>query len=194
MKRPFYMIGHNTNSISEISDGLQHGLNAFEIDIQKDENDHLYVNHDPVSPTFLIQRGAQVPPQLVPFLIELRKLFDEKGDDAALVIFDCKIDDPNLAARLLEDVRTYLTDDGTRFPVVFSVPFVEIAERFFPQIRGRLTPSEGLMVDQVSDPDKVARHFLNPYVPNACYGDGITTVLGIGLPFGPELAMLMDVA
>src|SRR5260221_6735555 len=187
MARPFYLVGHNTNSIDQIRDGLTKGLNAFEIDIQKDDNNQLYVNHDPVAPEFLIQRGVPVPPQVVPFLVELKQLFDTKGNAPALVIFDCKIDNPELASTLLDNVRTHLTDNGTTLPVIFSVPFVEAAQKFFVPIRGELTRREGLMVDQVNDPDKVANYFLDqPSVPNACYGDGITTLGGIGIPFGPE--------
>lgn len=194
MARPFYLVGHNTNSIDEIREGLAKGINAFEIDIQKDPDNQLYVAHDPVLPQFLVSRGFPVPPRVVPFLTELKQLFDASGDRPALVIFDCKIDDPELASVLLADVRSHLTDNGATLPVIISVAKLEMAERFFPPIRGRLTAREGLMIDQESSPGTAAAHFSKPSVVNACYGDGITTVFGIGAPFGPSLANRMDVA
>ena len=88
--RPFYLIGHNTNSMEMIRHGLRNGLNAFELDIHKDQKDELYVAHDPVN-TAQSGRRYEPPPQLVLFFTELRALLDSpEGKSIALLIFDIK--------------------------------------------------------------------------------------------------------
>jgi glycerophosphoryl diester phosphodiesterase len=186
--RPFYLIGHNTNAIAEIQDGLSKGLNAFEIDINKDEDDQLYVSHDPVQTQVLLSHGFTLPPRVVPFLVELKQLAG-----VALVIFDCKVDDPALAAELLDDVRTHLTDDDISPRVIFSVSTIDHARSFFDRIHGRLTRGEGLMIDEEAKPGDVSRFFTAINLERACYGDGTTTIAGIGTPT-PNLVSEMDAA
>jgi PLAT/LH2 domain len=193
MARPFYLIGHNTNSIEEITEGLDKGLNAFEIDVNKDENNQLFVHHDPVMSQLLTSQGIPLPPRLVPFLQQLRQVADTAGPRMALVIFDCKIDNPGLAVELMNAVRTHLTNQGTQLWVIYSVPFIDHARTFFPLIQGKLTDHEGLMIDEEDNPAAVARFFLDTNVSRGCYGDGITTLAGIGLP-SPNLVTHMDVA
>ena len=45
--RPFYVIGHNTNTIANVHDVLDAGANAVEPNIQWDDDNHdLIVAHD----------------------------------------------------------------------------------------------------------------------------------------------------
>jgi len=188
--RPFYLIGHNTNSLAEIRAGLERGLNAFEIDVNKDESGRLYVSHDAVGEPWL--SDGETPPRIEPFLKDLRRLADsEEGRAIALVIFDCKVAEPELAFTLLDVVRSELTQGGSSLQVIFSVPSLSSADTFFEQIRGRLTDHEALMVDEEDDPQRVAAFFAEKQVARAAYGNGITTVFGLGLP-SPSLAGQLD--
>src|SRR6185503_6349482 len=77
--RPFYLIGHNTNDMDQIRRGLEEGLNAFELDINKDHHGQLYVAHDPVNP---VQTGRyyEQPLTTEKFFTELKALFQtEQG-------------------------------------------------------------------------------------------------------------------
>lgn len=190
--RPFYLIGHNTNSLGEIRAGLEAGLNAFEIDVHQDAEGRLYVSHDPVGEPWL--PGGEPPPQLEPFLTALRRLVDtEEGANIALLIFDCKVVEAKLAVALLDAARRELTQGGTALHVIFSVPSLGAAETFFEPLYGRLTDHEALMIDEEDDPRRVARFFADKRVTRAAYGNGITSVLGVGLP-SPSLVHRMDVA
>ncbi|HEY3496691.1 MAG TPA: hypothetical protein VGK73_18455 [Polyangiaceae bacterium] len=190
--RPIYLVGHNTNSIAEIEDGLARGLNAFEIDINKDEHDELFVSHGPVNGATALVTGPC--PRLVPFLLELKRLVSSPaGSKIALVIFDCKISDPALAVELVDAVRTCLTGAGSSLPVIYSVPALSDARTFFEPIQSGLQPREALMIDEEGDPRAVATFFAERGVVRAAYGNGITTVLGVGLP-SPRLVAQMEEA
>lgn len=194
MPRPFYSVGHNTNSIREIREGLARGLNAFEIDIHKDENNQLYVSHDPVNVALLLAHGFEIPPRIVPFLAELKQLAaSPEGAGMALVIFDSKVAEADLALELLEVTRAELTDGGTSMHVIYSVATVAQARTFFERIQGRIGSREALMIDQEADPGDAARFFRQCNIHRGSYGNGITTLGGIGLP-SPFLASQMDVA
>ena len=190
--RPFYLIGHNTNSLTEIRVGLEGGLNALEIDVHRDVEGRLYASHDAVAEPWL--PTGEPPPRLEPFLAELGRLADtEEGARIALVIFDCKVAEPELAVALLDAVRTELTQGGTSLHVIFSVPSLGAAETFFEPLYGELTDHEALMIDEEDDPRRVAAFFAEKKVERAAYGNGITSVLGVGLP-SPSLVHRMDVA
>jgi hypothetical protein len=187
--RPVHFIGHNTNSIAEVRDGLARGLNAFEPDINVDQFGQLFVSHGSVqSPT------SSAPP-LVDFLRELRVLFASPvGQAASLLLLDCKIDDPAKAVEIRDAVRRELTAH-VDIPVVYSVPTLAAARRFFPAIAATLRPDEAVMVDEEDDAGDVFGAFQELGVTRGCYGNGISTVplLGIGLP-SPNLAAQLDAA
>jgi hypothetical protein len=193
--RPFYLIGHNTNSMEMIRHGLRNGLNAFELDIHKDQHDELYVAHDPVN-TAQSGRRYEPPPTIVPFFRELRALLDApEGQSIALLIFDIKFVRADLAERLVREVRAHLTDQGTTLPVIFSTAFLEDAKSLFKGLHATLTEKEGLMIDQEANASKVAEYFAGHAFPRGCYGDGLTTLppFGIGLPT-PNLPSEFDLA
>jgi PLAT/LH2 domain-containing protein len=188
MTRPFYLVGHNTNSLAAVRLGLRSGLNAFEIDVNKDARGRLFVSHGAVPPTVALF-GPPVP--LTDFLDEFAAL----APRIALLIWDCKIEDPALAVRLRDETRKRFSDGGDGTAVVYSVPYVDRARQFFRDIRTGLTAREGLMVDQEKDATRVARCFREMGVVNACYGNGVTTIpgVGVGLP-SPSLPSEFDTA
>lgn len=191
MPRPFYLVGHNTNSIKEIEDGLAAGLNAFEIDIHRDRNSRLFVSHNLVHPQS--SRSAfPPPPRLVPFLQALHALATSaKGQRIALIIFDCKINSAEHGARVVAATRKELNKAGLKLPVIYSVPTLGDARTFFQKVAGDLQEHEGLMIDQESNPSDVATFFRNLAVDRAGYGNGATALFGVGLPT-PNLAAQMD--
>jgi hypothetical protein len=189
MTRPFYLIGHNTNSIAEIERGLALGLNAFEIDVNIDDARELYISHDRVGPS---ERGTEDAPQLVPFLQELGRVADANAG-MALVIWDCKFSDADLGQRLLTATREYLTAGGGTPHVIYSVAKLEQARTLFENFLEDLRPKEALMVDEEAEPRRVSAFFRERRVSRACYGDGVTTIAGVRLPI-PNLASHMDVA
>ncbi len=85
---PFYILGHNTNTIAEANAALDHGANAVEVDVTAFSNnlnalciDHAGVTGDsPVSP---------IAPSLESFLHALRGVADSRPA-LALVMFDLK--------------------------------------------------------------------------------------------------------
>jgi len=188
MTRAIYLIGHNTNELEEIERGLAGGLNAFEIDLNIDPNREIFVSHDPVDPMLF---GSELPPRLVPFLQGLRQIADE-DERASLVVFDFKFSASDLGARVLRAVREHLTA-GSRLHVIYSIAKIEQARRLFEPFFADLAPNEGLMIDEEADPAEVAEFFARHEVSRACYGDGITTVAGVGLPT-PNLITELDLA
>jgi glycerophosphoryl diester phosphodiesterase len=190
MARPFYLIAHNTNSMEEVRGALARGLNAVEIDIHADESGALYVSHYAVNALRRAMPGES-PPPLAPFLDELKRFADSPAGSAlALVILDCKVSDPALAPVLMTEVRSRLTERGTSLHVIVSVPSLARAA-FFEPIRSTLTAHEALMIDEEDDPRPVAELFARAEVARAGYGNGITTIAGIGLP-SAHLVSSMD--
>jgi hypothetical protein len=191
MVRPFYLIGHNTNSIEEIREGLALGLNAFEIDVNRDSEDQLYVAHDFVDEPWL-SAPSQSPPRLEVFLQELRNLaVSAEGAPIALVILDSKVQSAALGAEIVRSVRANLTDGASLLPVIYSVPKLADAQTFFQDVHAGLQVKEGLMVDEESEAAHVSDFFQSLGVGRGCYGNGVTTIAGIGLPT-PNLATQMD--
>jgi hypothetical protein len=193
MSRPFYLLGHNTNSLGEIREGLRSGLNAFEIDVHRDAAARLYVSHDFVEEP--PPRAPNVkPPKLVPFLRELRALaVSPEGAGIALVVIDSKVTSAAHAVEIAGAVREHLSDDGALLPVIYSVPSCEIAKTYFSQIHASLRATEALMIDEEASAADVSRFFGRLGVRRGCYGNGITTLAGVGLP-SPKLVAQLDSA
>ncbi|HET7544613.1 MAG TPA: PLAT/LH2 domain-containing protein [Polyangiaceae bacterium] len=191
MARPFYLVGHNTNSIQEIRDGLASGLNAFEIDVNRDANDQLFVAHDFVEQPSIRAPNIR-PPQLDVFLSELRQLaLSREGAGMALLIIDSKVRAPALGAKIARSVRANLTDNSRLLPVIYSVAKVADAQTFFGPIHDTLASNEGLMIDEEPDPAQASHFFQGLGVRRGCWGNGVTTIAGIGLPT-PNLPVQMD--
>lgn len=169
--RPFYLVGHNTNSIADVRAALAAGANAVEVDVNvyEDSPDHLCISE--TGGLDSDQGGAAGAPSLTHFLNDLHPLVAENPQRFALVIFDCK---PQTAtaehgSTIQGIVRNLLTFDND-LNVIFSV--ASLAEgAFFDTIRGDLGPREGLMIDEENDPDAVSAFFSG--VGPRCYGNGI---------------------
>jgi PLAT/LH2 domain len=103
--RPFYVVGHNPNTISEVKDALNAGANAIEPDVNVFESDptKLCISHS---------GGDAGDPSLVQFLTDLHTVALQ-NPQLALIVFDCKPDTttPSFGLELLNAIRTNLTFD-----------------------------------------------------------------------------------
>ena len=169
--RPFYLIGHNTNSIADVRAALSAGANAVEVDVNvyEDAPDRLCISE--TGRLDSDRGGGADAPSLADFLKDLHLVVAEKPQSFALVIFDCK---PKAAtaehgSTIQSTVRNLLTLDND-LNVIFSV--ASLAEgAIFDRVRRDLGPREGLMIDEENDPDAVSAFFSG--VGPQCYGNGV---------------------
>ena len=164
--RPFYVVAHNPNTISDVQAALDAGANAIEPDVNvyEDREDQLCISHG---------EGDIDAPSLTKFLADLHDVA-VKRSELCLVVFDCK---PKVAtaqhgATLLHAIRSLLTFD-TYLNVVISV--AELSEGdIFEGIKSVLEAREGLMIDEENDPAGVSAFFSD--IDHQCYGNGIANV------------------
>jgi hypothetical protein len=144
--RPFYVVGHNPNTIRDVKAALDAGANAIEPDVNVygDRPDELCISES---------TGAAGAPSLVQYLVDLREVALARPE-LALVVFDCKIADADQGTELLNAVRTRLIP-GTGLCVVISVPHSPDMS-LFRWIGVEVGPMEGLAVDEENDPDAVS--------------------------------------
>jgi len=172
--RPFYIIGHGSNSIPLAREYLASGANALETDVNvyRSRPNQLCVDH---GPKLTAGRGSDSAPSLVEYLTELHSLARE-NPDFALVDFDCK--PPAATAEhgvaLIEAIRTNLIGEGQdriKLDVIISVAsFKEAA--IFTRIVGNLRSGEAVMIDQEDDPSKVSQFFTSIGARSQCYCNG----------------------
>jgi glycerophosphoryl diester phosphodiesterase len=179
--RPFYLVGHNTNTLAEVQAALAAGANALEPDINfyADRPGAMCVSHD---------AGDASALSLNDFLDAVHAIA-LASPQLALVVFDCKaaICNPAHGAELLAAIRSRLTHD-TGVNVVISVgDFDSVA--VFERIHAELGPREGLMIDEENDPEAVSAHFDRIGVVNHCFGNGISVFNDI---LGPNVRPSME--
>jgi len=169
--RPFYVVGHNPNTIKDVLVALEAGANAIEPDVNvyEDRQGELCISETGIIDSD--EGGDSDAPSLAQFLDDLHDVAG-KWPELALVVFDCK---PKVAtaahgATLLREIRTRLTYD-TEINIIISVSSRSEAA-IFDGIKGILGPREGCMIDEDNDPVAVASMFINAGVGNRCYGNG----------------------
>jgi glycerophosphoryl diester phosphodiesterase len=174
--RPFYVMAHNPNTISDIKDAVNLGANAVEPDVNVYDSGGLCISEAGITGN---STGDSDSPELVQFLKELKQVADQ-NPGLALVVFDCKKPacSPGNGVTLLKAIRENLTD-ATGLNIVISVDNLSLTG-MFDLIENDLRPREGLMVDSENDPIAVSNFFTQAGVANQCYGNGITdeTILG----------------
>jgi hypothetical protein len=171
-RRPFYIVGHNPNTLAEVREALAEGANAIEPDVNvyEDRPGELCISHG---------EGDADAPSLAAYLKGLHELAAAPGSPLALVVFDCKpaVATPALGERLLNAIRQFLTFD-LALTVVISVGKIAHGS-IFDRIAGALRAREGAMIDAEDDPAEVAMYFRNRGIAHACYGNGISAFNGI---------------
>jgi PLAT/LH2 domain len=165
--RPFYVVGHNPNTIAEVNHALSKGANAIEPDVNVFESNssELCISHS---------GGDSGDPSLVQFLDDLHNVASQQNSPLALIVFDCKPDTntADFGLTLLTAIRTHLTFD-IPLNIIISVSSFD-GVGMFDKIRGILGPREGLMIDEENDPAAVANFFIGAGVGHRCYGNGNT--------------------
>jgi hypothetical protein len=165
--KPFYLIGHNTNSIAKVNASLDSGANALEVDVRAfDYNlNKLCIDHAGLTGD---DPGGADAPHLTAFLRDLRLVADAR-EQLALVIFDCKppAATPEHGRTLMSSIRSILTI-GTNLNIIISVgdvtssnPYRLNGTSIFDQISSTLGAREGFMIDAQDSPTQVATFFKN---------------------------------
>jgi glycerophosphoryl diester phosphodiesterase len=187
---PFYILGHNTNTIGDVIAAIHQGANAIEVDVTTYEFNlnKLCVDHAGITGDSPGRVGA---PRFDEFLDELRTVaLHHPG--LALVVFDCKppAATPQLGRTILDNVRRRLSND-TRINVIISVGDVTSSNPYrlngtsvFDEIALDIGPREGFMIDGEDSPDDVAAFFGAKGVTRFCYGNGTS------FPLSDEGAMV----
>jgi glycerophosphoryl diester phosphodiesterase len=194
--RPFYIIGHGSNSIPRARQYLASGANALEADVNvyRSRPNQLCVDH---GPKLTGGRGSDNAPSLVEYLTELHSLARE-NPDFALVYFDCK---PPAAtaehgAALIEAIRTNLIgerQDQIKLDVIISVASFGEAT-IFSRIASKLRSGEAVMIDQEDDPGKVSQFFTSMGVRNQCYCNGVSVANEESWLFAPRVRSSIEEA
>jgi hypothetical protein len=154
--RPFYVIGHNTNTIANVREVLDGGANAVEPDIQWNGSD-LIVAHD----------DGESGPLARDFLRELGDIA-RRNRKFCMVVLDSKIGVAIRGGRLLRYAREGLA--GTNVSIILSVSDLGKSS-FFLNICDQMAPNEALMVDQQDDAASMMDWLWKYGTIRACYGD-----------------------
>jgi hypothetical protein len=165
-KRPFYIIGHNPNSIEEAKEFLNEGVNGLEPDIVHAEG-RFYISHTPL-PSY------KNIPTVEEYLIELKNLLLQKGYPLALIIFDMKSTDfdPTHFMALVKENFNGAACDGVTMLMTHSDD-----TDFITQYKGDFS-NVGVGVDESNTPpNKLQNIFKKSGQKNFTYADGITTFL-----------------
>jgi hypothetical protein len=174
--RPFYLIGHNADTLALAREYIAAGANGVEVDVNllADQSNVLCIGHGPDVGTGASDRHHAV--LLAYFLQGLHELA-RTNSHFCMVYFDCKTltATPELGAMLLGAARTNLTGSGADhvdLNVIISVGKLK-NKAMFANIVGQLGPREALMVDGYSDPVAVSAFFTGAGVTNQAFSDGI---------------------
>ncbi len=182
-KRPFYVIGHNPNTLEQCRSFLEAGANGLEPDVQWDaERNDLVIAHDP--------EDAVDAPLARDYLRGLLNLSQE-FPALALIVLDNKTQEPRRGAQLLGYVRDILQVtaaplDAKGLSVLLTVPTVG-GNSLFWDIEGGLGPREAIMFDQDSNYSVAIDWMRRHGVARCGYGHGIG---GIDTDASPVLAAI----
>ena len=166
LKKPFYILGHNPNSLEEAKDFLDSGANALEPDVVHAEGRY-YISHLP-------KVSYSDTPTLEEYLAGLRTMLIENQYNLALIVWDIKDTDfdpthfmsvvkANFSGGVCEGVTMLITHSDDH--------------AFLNRYRGDY-PNVGVGVDE-SDvpPAELQDIFLAAGQQRFTYADGITTFL-----------------
>jgi PLAT/LH2 domain-containing protein len=165
-KRPFFIIGHNPNTIEEAREFLQHGANALEPDIVFADG-QFYISH-------AAHLSYTNVPTLIEYLQELKALLLAEQYNLALIIWDIKTVnfDPNHFIDIVKENFSGEPFDGITMLITNDDDY-----GFLNQFIGRY-PNVGVGMDE-SDipPSEIEKIFKNANQRNFSYADGIITFL-----------------
>ena len=165
-KRPFYIIGHDPNTLEEVKEYLDKGANALEPDIVFAEGRY-YVCHNP-RPSYENTLTAEA------YLKQLKALLFQQGNSLALIIFDMKSNDfdPNHFMSVVKENFCGEGCDGVALLMTHSddTGFINRYKSDYPNV--------GVGVDESDTPPyELEEIFKKGGQENFSYADGITTFL-----------------
>ena len=168
--RPFYLIAHMCNSISEAAEAMALGANAIELDINL-PGDHtkMLLREQALEWEFVVRHPpTPVGVPIKAYLDDLAKLL-KVNKHVALVYFDIK--DANIdLMRLREIIRTHLTS-VVPVQIILSHAAWEGRSIFNPIKQD--TPGEGVMIDEDHLPSRVSDFFEKKGLTRFGYGFGV---------------------
>jgi hypothetical protein len=173
-RRPFYVMGHNTNTMQEVRDAVNAGANAIEPDLNYDEaTDTLIVSHGKISAGRSHQAKVEAA-RFDKYLAELVQFATEPGNgrNLALVYIDSKIEGGRLGQRTLELVHAAYDRAGLTLPTIYAVGSLPMTN-FFDTMGPNLRSYEGAIVDEEDNADVVDAVLKSKRVARRSYGDGI---------------------
>jgi hypothetical protein len=166
--RPFYVFGHNPNTLALVTQDIADGANALEPDVNVYSNAQgtLCVSHG---------EGAASDPTLIDFLTQLHTIA-VANPALSLIVFDCKPKTATAAhgTEILNAIRENLTFD-TQLNVIISVGSLADTA-IFDDIKTMLGPREGVMIDAENDPVAVSSYFTGIGIQNQSFGNGISVL------------------
>jgi len=165
-KRPFYIIGHNPNTLKEAKEFLDNGVNALEPDIVHAEGRY-YVSHTP-QPSYKDVLTVEA------YLKDLKELVLTHRYNLALIIWDLKDTDfdPNHFLSIVKENFSGEPFDGVTMLMTHSD-----AHDFVCRYKGG-DPNIGVGVDESDTPPPALEQiFKKNGQKNFSYADGITTFL-----------------
>ncbi len=172
MPRPFFLIGHNPNSMAAVEACLANGGNAIEPDVYYEDGEYYMMELVPViSKIFPPKKG----PKLEDFLTDLKNLLDHNTEyNLALIIFDTKnLGDCNIND-LADRVRMFFVNDYPGVSIAFTTGSPKYLSGFNPFVAK--TPLEWVGIDAISNADDAARYF-DQLNKNYIYGNGTSLPL-----------------
>ncbi|HKV24493.1 MAG TPA: PLAT/LH2 domain-containing protein [Candidatus Acidoferrum sp.] len=179
--RPFYVVGHNPNTIKDVLVALDAGANAIEPDINVYSHDEsqLCVSHG---------EGDKLAPRLTDFLDDVRKIALQRPA-LSMVVFDCKpkVATPEHGATLLAAIRQHLIP-GTNLNFIISTSSLD-GKAMFDRIASQIGPREGCMIDEENDPVQVSDFFSSKGVRHQGFGNGISF---LNVLLGPHVRPSME--
>ena len=180
--RPFYIVGHNPNTVSDAVDAVDGGANGLEPDVQvyEDDSSRLCISHG---------TGEPSAPTVAAYLDGVHAQLSSSG--LSLVVFDCKPEATSAdhGFELLMTIRDHLTFD-TDITVIISVGKLDEGG-FFDRIIDILGPREGLMIDAENDAGAVTNYFTSRGLSHQGYGNGISFA---NFAFGPYYRYSLEAA
>jgi hypothetical protein len=167
---PFYLIGHNPNTLEEAEKFLANGANALEPDVQRDIfTGELRISHDRRSDSAEPVMGTA----LITYLDGLRDLAN-RFSGFAMVMFDSKLNDAASGLELHTAVQRHLA--GTGLIVIYSVGSLDMVAFLDPIIQGA-TDREGVMVDEEPSAKAVVSTLEARGAVRIGYGNGVLVSL-----------------
>lgn len=201
--RPFYVMGHNPNTLEDALTAVEHGANALEPDlivlpagaIGKVPGGFaldpfgIVVYHDYIGVT------TRVPLTMEEYLAGVHEIA-KTHQNLALIFLDVKPsvgalpEGPGNGQKILDAVRNILNTDGVNLNVIINVGSRSDGH-LFDTIIGKLGEREGVSVDGEDRADQIVTFFGDKGgTQNIAYGDG-TIAEGPSLPRAVDLASFL---